>query len=282
MVCPRRSPPGSTYPDRLVVAFTGDGDFQMTGQELGCALQTGAWPIVLVVNNRSYGTIRMHQERTYPGRVSFTEIVNPDFAAIARGLWRPWRAGHPHRRLPRRLRPCPRQPDRRAPRTRDRHREPHPAADSERHARRRPRRTGLMPDYRRILLTGAAGSLGSHLRRGLAPLAERIRLADVRDLGAAAPHEEIVAVRPLRQGRRARGHPGLRRHRAFRRPPARADVRGDRHRHAPRVLSHVRGRPPATARAGSSTPARSTPSASTRSKACRTPARPTGRTPSTA
>jgi acetolactate synthase-1/2/3 large subunit len=73
------------HPDRMVVVVAGDGDFQMTGQELGCALQTGAWPIVLVVNNASYGTIRMHQERSYPGRVSFTEIVNPDFVALARG-----------------------------------------------------------------------------------------------------------------------------------------------------------------------------------------------------
>ncbi len=70
-------------PRSTVVAFAGDGDFQMTGQELGCALQTGAWPIILIVNNRSYGTIRMHQERTYPGRVSFTDIVNPDFVALA-------------------------------------------------------------------------------------------------------------------------------------------------------------------------------------------------------
>jgi acetolactate synthase-1/2/3 large subunit len=71
------------HPERTVVALAGDGDFQMTGQELGTALQTGAWPIVLIVNNRSYGTIRMHQERTYPGRVSFTDIVNPDFVALA-------------------------------------------------------------------------------------------------------------------------------------------------------------------------------------------------------
>jgi uronate dehydrogenase len=49
-----------------------------------------------------------------------------------------------------------------------------------------------MPDYARILITGAAGSLGSHLRRGLAPLAERLRLVDVKDLGDAAPHEELV------------------------------------------------------------------------------------------
>lgn len=72
------------FPERMVVALAGDGDFQMTSQELGTALQTGAWPIVLIVNNASYGTIRMHQERTYPGRVSFTDIVNPDFVALAR------------------------------------------------------------------------------------------------------------------------------------------------------------------------------------------------------
>jgi acetolactate synthase-1/2/3 large subunit len=56
----------------------------MTLPELGTAMQAGARPIVLVVNNRSYGTIRMHQERTYPGRVSFTDLVNPDFVAIGR------------------------------------------------------------------------------------------------------------------------------------------------------------------------------------------------------
>ncbi len=71
-------------PDACVVCLAGDGDFQMTASELGCALQTGACPIVLIVNNGSYGTIRMHQERTYPGRVSFTDIVNPDFVALAR------------------------------------------------------------------------------------------------------------------------------------------------------------------------------------------------------
>ena len=70
-------------PDACVVCLAGDGDFQMTMQELGCALQAGVAPIVLVVNNGSYGTIRMHQERTYPGRVGFTDIVNPDFVAVA-------------------------------------------------------------------------------------------------------------------------------------------------------------------------------------------------------
>jgi acetolactate synthase-1/2/3 large subunit len=71
------------YPERTVVAIAGDGDFQMTGQELGAAMQARAWPIILIVNNRGYGTIRMHQERTFPARVSFTDLENPDFVALA-------------------------------------------------------------------------------------------------------------------------------------------------------------------------------------------------------
>jgi acetolactate synthase-1/2/3 large subunit len=71
-------------PEACVVCVAGDGDFQMTMQELGCAMQAEARPIFLILNNRTYGTIRMHQERTYPGRVSFTDIVNPDFVAIGR------------------------------------------------------------------------------------------------------------------------------------------------------------------------------------------------------
>jgi acetolactate synthase I/II/III large subunit len=72
------------YPDRLVVCFAGDGDFQMTGQELATARQAGAMPVILILNNASYGTIRMHQEREYPARVSGTDMVNPDFVALAR------------------------------------------------------------------------------------------------------------------------------------------------------------------------------------------------------
>jgi acetolactate synthase-1/2/3 large subunit len=72
------------HPERRVICFTGDGDFQMTATELGTALQAGAQPIVLLLNNASYGTIRMHQERDYPDRVTFTDIVNPDFPALAR------------------------------------------------------------------------------------------------------------------------------------------------------------------------------------------------------
>ena len=74
------------HPERIVVAMAGDGDFLMTGQELATAVQYDAPIIVLVVNNGMYGTIRMHQERHYPGRVSGTDLVNPDFAALARAF----------------------------------------------------------------------------------------------------------------------------------------------------------------------------------------------------
>ena len=70
--------------DRLVVGFAGDGGFLMSGQELATAVQHGARPVIVVFNNASYGTIRMHQERDYPGRTIATELVNPDFAALAR------------------------------------------------------------------------------------------------------------------------------------------------------------------------------------------------------
>lgn len=71
------------HPERTVVCFAGDGDFQMNGQELGTAMQMGAAPIVLILNNGSYGTIRMHQERYFPGRVSATDLKNPDFSLLA-------------------------------------------------------------------------------------------------------------------------------------------------------------------------------------------------------
>jgi acetolactate synthase-1/2/3 large subunit len=72
------------FPARVVVAVTGDGDFLMTGQELATARQYGAAIIVLLVNNGMYGTIRMHQERHFPARVHGTDLVNPDFDALAR------------------------------------------------------------------------------------------------------------------------------------------------------------------------------------------------------
>jgi acetolactate synthase-1/2/3 large subunit len=72
------------HPDRIVVAFSGDGDFLMNGQELATAVQHGLPVIILVVNNGMFGTIRMHQEREYPGRTHGTALRNPDFAALAR------------------------------------------------------------------------------------------------------------------------------------------------------------------------------------------------------
>lgn len=77
------------HPDRQVVALAGDGCFLMNGQELATAVQHDADLLVLVIDNNGYGTIRMHQERTFPGRVSATGLSNPDFAALARayGCW---------------------------------------------------------------------------------------------------------------------------------------------------------------------------------------------------
>ena len=70
--------------DRCVVAMTGDGDFMMNGQEFATAMQYQANIIVIVVNNGIYATIRMHQEREYPHRVIGTDLVNPDFVALAK------------------------------------------------------------------------------------------------------------------------------------------------------------------------------------------------------
>jgi acetolactate synthase I/II/III large subunit len=71
------------HPARTVVCVSGDGDFLMSGHELAAAVQEGLPIVVLVVNNGMYGTIRMHQERLFPGRVVGTDLVNPDFAAWA-------------------------------------------------------------------------------------------------------------------------------------------------------------------------------------------------------
>jgi acetolactate synthase-1/2/3 large subunit len=76
----------SLYPRRAVVALAGDGCFMMSGQELATAVQYGLNVIFIVVNNGHYGTIRMHQERHYPGRVHGTGLTNPDFAAFARSF----------------------------------------------------------------------------------------------------------------------------------------------------------------------------------------------------
>jgi len=71
-------------PHREVLAFAGDGCFMMNGQEFATMLQYDLPVIVVVVDNGMYGTIRMHQEREYPNRISATELKNPDFAALAR------------------------------------------------------------------------------------------------------------------------------------------------------------------------------------------------------
>ena len=77
------------FKDRPVVCVAGDGDFLMNGQELATAAQYGADLLVILVDNGAYGTIRMHQEREYPERISATRLNNPDFAALARayGGW---------------------------------------------------------------------------------------------------------------------------------------------------------------------------------------------------
>jgi acetolactate synthase-1/2/3 large subunit len=74
------------FPERTVVCFAGDGDFLMNGQEFATAVQYRLAVVVLVVDNGLYGTIRMHQEREYPGRVVATGLRNPDFAAYARAF----------------------------------------------------------------------------------------------------------------------------------------------------------------------------------------------------
>jgi acetolactate synthase-1/2/3 large subunit len=71
------------FKDRPVVCVAGDGDFLMNGQELATAAQYGVDLLVILVDNGAYGTIRMHQERDYPKRISATELANPDFAKLA-------------------------------------------------------------------------------------------------------------------------------------------------------------------------------------------------------
>ena len=74
------------HPDRPTVAFVGDGGMLMTGQEIATAIHYGIDPVILVINNNMYGTIRMHQERDYPDRVHATSLSNPDFAAWAQSF----------------------------------------------------------------------------------------------------------------------------------------------------------------------------------------------------
>jgi acetolactate synthase-1/2/3 large subunit len=92
-VCPRSGSMGYgvaaaissklVHPNRVVLCFTGDGDFVMSSPELATAVQYELPIVILLVNNGMYATIRMHQERQYPGRVSGTDLRNPDFVALA-------------------------------------------------------------------------------------------------------------------------------------------------------------------------------------------------------
>lgn len=72
-----------SYPNRVVLGLCGDGGFMMTGQEIATAIRHKAKPIIMVCNNSMYGTIRMHQERDFPGRISATALTNPDFVMLA-------------------------------------------------------------------------------------------------------------------------------------------------------------------------------------------------------
>lgn len=74
------------FPERTVVTIAGDGEYLMNGQELATALQYGAPFLIIVMSNGEFGTIRDHQKKHFPDRVSGTQLVNPDFAAVARGF----------------------------------------------------------------------------------------------------------------------------------------------------------------------------------------------------
>ena len=73
-------------PERFVFSVAGDGEFLMNAQELATAKQFGAHPLIIVMDNSQFATIRAHQEAHYPGRVSGTQLVNPDFATVAKGF----------------------------------------------------------------------------------------------------------------------------------------------------------------------------------------------------
>ena len=73
----------AVHPDREVICIAGDGDFMMLAQEMATAVQYGLNVVIVVVDNGTYGTIRMHQEGHYPGRVIATDLKNPDFVKYA-------------------------------------------------------------------------------------------------------------------------------------------------------------------------------------------------------
>ena len=127
----------AVQPERTVICFAGDGDFLMSGQELATAVQYDLPIVVLVVNNGMYGTIRMHQERQFPGRVVGTDLVNPDFAALCPRVRRPRRDGRRDERVRRRARARARVREAGAPRAPDRSGGDHAADDAERDSRGR-------------------------------------------------------------------------------------------------------------------------------------------------
>ena len=108
------------HPERIVVCVAGDGDFLMNGQELATAVQHGLPLVLVVVNNGMYGTIRMHQERQFPGRPYGTELVNPDFVAYASAFGAARRARRADGGLPGGVRPRARSREARAARAQSR------------------------------------------------------------------------------------------------------------------------------------------------------------------
>ena len=74
------------FPRKQVISFVGDGGFLMSGLEISTAIQQGLSMVIVIINNASYGTIRMHQELKYPNRVIGTDIKNPDFVSLVRSM----------------------------------------------------------------------------------------------------------------------------------------------------------------------------------------------------
>ena len=229
------------HPERDVVAIAGDGDFLMTGQELATAVQYDAPIVVLIVNNGMFGTIRMHQERHYPGRVSGTDLVNPDFAALARGVRRARGGGRAHRGLRRCLRRGARRGTARRDRAARRPRGADAAAIADRDSR-----AGDRPalDARRI-----THRLQTPTREGAPPMAKSYAStvikaspdevwAHVRDFnGLATWHSGLVSQSEIEDGKagdQVGGDPQLHAH--GRDPHPGAAARALR----PRALLHLR------------------------------------------
>ena len=124
-------------PERTVICFAGDGDFLMSGQELATAVQYDLPIVVLVVNNGMYGTIRMHQERQFPGRVVGHRPGQPGLRCVCPRVRRPRRDGRRDERVRRRARARARVREAGAPRAPDRSRGDHAADDAERDSRGR-------------------------------------------------------------------------------------------------------------------------------------------------